>query len=267
MSNTSALSDVRCFDPHQDYSVAWKRLPHWAQAGTACFITWRTADSLPEEAITRLDQQRQELLREQQLDPSGDWKQALAKLPPTVRARIHWLLFTAWDEQLDSAAGACVLREPALCKIVMKSLKHFDNDRYVLTDAVVMPNHVHALVAFRDEGMLLTQCTSWKHYTATEINKWLRANCGVEEELSRGATELRSPVAPRLGSPQLGVPPPSGEFWQVEQFDHLVRSPEDFEKYRRYIAENPVKAGLPEGSFRYYSKASSEESQSRRACE
>jgi hypothetical protein len=24
-----------------------------------------------------------------------------------------------------------------------------------------------------------------------------------------------------------------GEFWQVEQFDHLVRSPEQFEHYRR----------------------------------
>ncbi len=270
MSNTPALSGLQCFDPKQDHTIAWKRLPHWAQAGTVCFITWRTADSLPKEVIGRLNQRRQEILREQlgstgisvagatelrrRVAPAAriptaeladtDWKQALAKLPPALRGKLHWLLFTVWGEQLDAAAGACVLRKPELSEIVMKSLLHFDNDRYVLTDAVVMPNHVHLLVAFREEDMLLTQCTSWKHYTAVQINRWLKAN------LSRGTTELRSPVVPRPGTP-----PTDGEFWQVEQFDHLVRSPEDFDKYRHYIADNPRQAGLPEGSFRYFTNS------------
>ena len=143
-----------------------------------------------------------------------------------------------------------MLREPELSQIVMNSLLHFDNDRYVLTDAVVMPNHVHVLVAFRDEDSLITQCKSWKHFTATQINRWLRAKNACEENLSRGTTELRSSVVPR---PRF-QPPPSGEFWQVEQFDHLVRSPEEFDKYRRYIAENPGNARLPAGSFRYFTK-------------
>ena len=251
MSDTP-LTGLQFFDPKQDHTIAYKRLPHWAQAGTVCFITWRTADSLPKEAIARLNLRRQELLREHQLDPSGDWKASLAKLPPAVRGRLHWSFFVAWDEQLDHAAGACVLREPELSQIVMNSLLHFDNERYVLTDAVVMPNHVHLLVAFREEDSLVTQCTSWKRFTATQINRWLRANGegASEENVSRGATDLRSSVVPR---PRF-QPPPSGEFWQVEQFDHLVRSPEDFEKYRRYIADNPGKAQLAAGSFRCFSK-------------
>ena len=252
MSEPQPLSGLQCFDPKQDYTVAWKRLPHWAQAGTVCFITWRTADSLPKEAIGRLNQQRQELLRQMQLDPNGDWKASLAKLPPAVRGQLHWSFFTAWDLELDNAAGACVLREPELSEIVMNSLLHFDNDRYVLTDAVVMPNHVHLLVAFRDEDSLITQCTSWKRFTAKEINRWLRGRAGGEKEesLGHGMTELRSSVVPR---PRFQVPP-DGEFWQVEQFDHLVRSPEDFDKYRRYIADNPAKARLRAGSFRYFMK-------------
>lgn len=249
MSNTQ-LTGVRFFDPKQDHTIAYKRLPHWAQAGTVCFITWRTADSLPKEAIARFNRQRQELLKQHQLDPNGDWKQSLAKLPSAVRGQLHWSLFTAWDEQLDRAAGACVLCESELSQIVMNSLLHFDNDRYVLTDAVVMPNHVHVLVAFRDEDSLITQCKSWKHFTATQINKWLRAKNNGEENLSRRTTELRSSVVPR---PRF-QPPPSGEFWQVEQFDHLVRSPEEFDKYRRYIAENPGNAQLPAGDFRYFTK-------------
>ena len=244
------LTGVQFFDPKQDHTIAYKRLPHWAQAGTVCFITWRTADSLPKESLARLNQQRQELLKQHQLDPNGDWKQSLAKLPPAVRGQLHWSFFTAWDEQLDHAAGACVLREPELSQIVMNSLLHFDNERYVLTDAVVMPNHVHLLVAFRDEDSLITQCTSWKRFTATQINKWLRGQNAGEENLSHGMTELRSSVVPR---PRF-QPPPSGEFWQVDQFDHLVRSPEDFDKYRCYIAENPGKARLPVGSFRCFLK-------------
>lgn len=235
MSDES-LFDLQYFDRRQEYSVVFKRLPHWAQAGTIAFITWRTADSLPKAALARLNRQRQELLRQHQLDPNADWKQELAKLPSAVGEQLHWEFFTAWDRQLDLAAGACVLREPALSKIVMNSLQRFDNERYILTDAVVMPNHVHLLAAFRDEDSLVTQCTSWKHFTATQINRSLRKNADH-------------------CNPSNGVKPPSsGEFWQVEQFDRLVRSEEDFCRYRFYVAENPRKARLAEGSFRYYTR-------------
>ena len=114
-----------------------------------------------------------------------------------------------------------MLKRPELSQLVEESLLHFDGDRYVLTDAVVMPNHVHLLAAFRDESTLLTQCTSWKRYTGRRINELLGQR---------------------------------GEFWQVEQFDHLVRSEEHFEYYRRYIADNPRKAGLALGQYRWYSK-------------
>ena len=235
MSDES-LFDLQYFDRRQEYSVVFKRLPHWAQAGTIAFITWRTADSLPKAALARLNRQRQELLRQHQLDPDADWKAALAKLPSAVGEQLHWEFFTAWDKQLDLAAGACVLREPALSKIVVNSLLHFDNQRYILTDAVVMPNHVHLLVAFRDEESLLTQCTSWKHFTATRINRWLRKNV----DLRNASNGLH--------------PPSSGEFWQIDQFDRLVRSEEDFCRYRSYVAENPQNARLAEGTFRYYTR-------------
>jgi type I restriction enzyme R subunit len=155
------------------------------------------------------------------LDPQGNWKSQLAGLPARDRGRVQWTLFAAWDEQLDRGAGACELAKPELSKIVEDSLLHFDGDRYVLTDAVVMPNHVHLLAAFRDEDTLLAQCTSWKRYTGRAIQAVFGRH---------------------------------GEFWQVEQFDHLVRSDEQFEHYRRYIATNPEKARLAPGTYRWYSK-------------
>ena len=215
------MDELQFFDPKQSYSVAWKSLPHWGQAGTVCFITWRTADSLPAAAQRQITKERAEVLRSRGLDPQRDWKPQLAKLPAAERRRVQSSLFAIWDRQLDRGAGTCVLARPALSKIVEDSLLHFDGSRYLLTDSVVMPNHVHLLAAFRDEDALLAQCESWKRYSA----------CRIQEAL--GAC---------------------GEFWQVEQFDHLVRSPEHFEHYRRYIAENPQKAGLAAGMFRWYSK-------------
>jgi putative transposase len=114
-----------------------------------------------------------------------------------------------------------LLRRPELGQIVAKSLKHFDGDRYDLTDFVVMPNHVHLLAAFRDAEQMLEQCESWKHYTATQINR----------RLSR-----------------------KGRFWQQDGFDHLVRSLEQFEYLRTYIADNPTKAKLRLGEFVHESK-------------
>jgi putative DNA methylase len=33
-------------------------------------------------------------------------------------------------------------------------------------------------------------------------------------------------------------------FWQNESHDHLVRTPAEFQRVKRYIENNPVKAGL-----------------------
>jgi putative transposase len=211
------MPELQFFDPQEDRTVVCRNLPHWMQAGTVCFITWRAADSLPAEVQQRITLERQRLLRDRGIDPDGDWKADLAKLPDVERGRVQWAWFRIWDGALDQGLGACVLADPELNKLVGDSLLHFDGDRYLVTDYVVMPTHVHLLAAFHDEDAMLKQCTSWKRYTATKINRHLNQ---------------------------------SGEFWQVEPFDHLVRSPEQFEHYRRYIKENPQRARLSEGQYR-----------------
>jgi type I restriction enzyme R subunit len=89
-----------------------------------------------------------------------------------------------------------------------------------MTDFVVMPNHVHVLVAFPDITSMLKQCTSWKMYSATQINRRMKR---------------------------------TGRFWQQDSFDHLVRSPEQFDFLRKYIRENPHKARLAANTYRHYS--------------
>jgi len=124
---------------------------------------------------------------------------------------------------LDELHGNCPLRRPELSKIVADSLHHFNHDRYELSDFVVMPNHVHLLAAFPTVEGMLQQCESWKHFTATKINKALGRR---------------------------------GHFWQQDGFDHLVRSVQQFDYFRRYIAENPKKAHLKSGEYVWYSSRS-----------
>ena len=135
----------------------------------------------------------------------------------------------------------------------MNSLQHFDGDRYLLTDAVVMPNHVHLLAGFPTEEAMLAQCTSWKHFTAVAIRRRQRERARQEEKTVPSAErrDYSSRGAPPTRQSSQYEPKP---FWQVEQFDHLVRSQEQFDYLQRYIAANPSRAKLAPGTYRHFSK-------------
>ncbi|MCC9641081.1 transposase [Rhodopirellula sp. JC740] len=111
------------------------------------------------------------------------------------------------------------MRSRTIAEIVAKSLLHFDGSRYEMGDFVIMPNHVHLLATFPTERDMRKQAASWMRFTARQINV-------------------------RLGT--------SGHFWQQEPFDHLVRSSEQYEMLRNYIADNPKKAGLTTGNFLHH---------------
>ena len=113
-----------------------------------------------------------------------------------------------------------MLRRPELRTIVGDSLADFDGDRYHTGTFAVMPNHVHLIVGLLGDTEIQSQCTSWKRFTARRINQ-------------------------TLGT--------SGRFWQEESFDHLIRSPEQFEATERYIRDNP--AHLPRDEYLLYERA------------
>ena len=216
------MSELHYFDPLAEFTIIERKLPHWSQAGVVCFITWRTQDSIPADVLERWRHERQQWLREHGINPRAhDWRQQLQKLEPKTQREFFQHFSTRWHEELDACHGACVLRRPDLAQIVADSLRKFDGDRYELTDLVVMPNHVHLLAAFPNEEAMLQQCENWKHWQATQINREIGA---------------------------------SHRFWQQDGFDHLIRSSEQFDHLRRYIADNPNKAHLPAGESIAWSK-------------
>ena len=217
------MRELHFFDPNGEVGVLERTLPHWSQSGVVCFISFRTFDSMPSSEIERFHADRRHWLRCHRIDPDfEDWRSELEELSQTEQGEFYRTFSKRWHASLDSGWGACLLARPELSKIVSDSMLFFDGNRYELTDFVVMPHHCHLLVAFEDGDQMLAQCENWKRYTARAINQMV------------GRT---------------------GKFWQQDGFDHLVRSVEQFEHFRRYIANNPVKANLSQTSFHHYTKA------------
>jgi putative transposase len=208
------------FDPTQEIYVHYRRLPHWEQPGVMSFITWRTIDSIPAATLRRWRVERAGWLRRHGIDPRCEnWRELLRMLPRAHRQEYHQHFTDRWMQKLDECLGACVLKQPELSQVVADSLLHFDGQQYVVSDFVVMPNHVHVLAQFPQPGQVKRLCRAWKHFTALQINNRLQT---------------------------------SGRFWQVESFDHLVRSAEQFDYLRDYIASNGPTAGLKPGEYRHY---------------
>lgn len=206
------------FDPKAEFLIHENCRPHWSQAGTVVFITFRAHDAIPREVLLCWEREKQEWLRLRGEIADEHWSKILPRLSEVQRAEFQKYFGQCRETFLDSCHGRCLLRRPDLAKIVADSLLHFDGSRYRLGDFVVMPNHVHLLAVFASPDSLVKQCDSWLHYTATQINR------AIGER---------------------------GKFWQPEPFDHLVRSPEQYEHLRKYIADNPSKARLTPGEYIY----------------
>lgn len=216
------MSELQFFNSRADFSAIERRLPHWAQAGTVCFITWRTNDSLPKEVVERWRHQRFQWLRQHGINPrAADCRAKLGQLDPRLQQQFYSHFSARWHDELDACHGGCVLKDSANSKIVADSLLYANGELYELTDFIVMPNHVHLLGTYFHEAAMLQQCESWKHYTARQIHRHI------------GGT---------------------GRFWQQDGFDYLVRSEDQFNHYRLYVADNPSKACLPEGQYLHWTK-------------
>ena len=137
------------------------------------------------------------------------------------RASVNWTwalrmeIERQLDRALDQHHGASFMRDSRVAEIVATAITHFDGDRYELKAWCVMPNHVH--VVMRPFGNTLSSIIhSWKSWSATRAN----------EVLGR-----------------------TGEFWQREYFDRVVRDDDDLRDTVEYVLNNPHKAGLKDWRF------------------
>ena len=127
--------------------------------------------------------------------------------------RLEQRLIGEREACLDKAFGSCTLRHPEEGGLVFDSLLHFEGDRYDTYACCVMPNHAHTVFRPLGAWTLSKIVQSWKGFTAHELVKLLGT---------------------------------SGQFWQHESFDHMIRSRADLDRFMRYVVANPKKGGLGE---------------------
>jgi REP element-mobilizing transposase RayT len=126
------------------------------------FVTWRLADSLPEEIVGKILRQRKEWME----DHPTPWDEVALK-------EYNRLFTLRLEGVLDDCHGSCCLREKGIGKVVAAALHHFDGERYFLDRYVIMPNHVHVLFSLAGNAKMEDVLHSWQRFTAREINKLL----------------------------------------------------------------------------------------------
>jgi len=117
-------------------------LPHRDAIGLLQAVTFRLADSLPQEKLARLEEE-------------------LRELPETLRGAERRQRIEQW---LDAGMGCCALRHPEMASQMRAALQHFDGQRYRLIAWCIMPNHVHILMKTFAPIARIVQ--GWKSVTA-----------------------------------------------------------------------------------------------------
>jgi REP element-mobilizing transposase RayT len=189
-------------------------LPHWTRDAAWYAVTFRLWDSLPPHVIESWLFERKNIVK-----TAEQMKRPLSK---HEEDRLRHLYSEKVERYLDAGFGSCYMKDKRIAGVVSQALLHFEDQRYNLAAWCVMPNHAHAVVQ-PFAGMANTGGTpvprselpeilhSWKSFTAKEANRVLGR---------------------------------SGEFWQAEYYDHLIRDKADFFHAVNYVLDNPIKAGL-----------------------
>ena len=189
-------------------------LPHWTRDAAWYAVTFRLWDSLPQHVIESWLFERNNIVK-----TAPHMKRTLSALE---EQRLAHLYSEKVERYLDAGHGCCFMRDDRVAELVQSAVLHFDGTRYSLAAWCVMPNHVHVVVkpfaALKNRAEAAVPCPelpdilhSWKSFTSKEANKLLRR---------------------------------SGDFWQAEYYDHLIRDRADFRHAVRYVLNNPINAGL-----------------------
>ncbi len=181
-------------------------LPHCDRFGLLQSITFRLADSLPQQKLQELDEKLEKMER----NAEGKNAELGLRAPREVEKRKQI------EKWLDAGMGCCALGQPQMAAMMQDTLLKFDMEKYRLLAWCIMPNHLHVLIEPRLP--LSSIVRSWKSFTG----RWAMKN---HAELG-----LRVPRAHR--------------FWMPDYWDRYIRDEKHLRSAIYYIHNNPVKAGL-----------------------
>lgn len=118
-------------------TITRRNLPHWYVPGTAHFVTYRLADTIPPSRLKEWRDRRERLkLCGPQTGPAAQ----------QLRHKLHKQFFAAYDDYLDTQSARRWLADPRIATVIRDNLYHHNGVKYELLAWCVMPNHVHVLL-------------------------------------------------------------------------------------------------------------------------
>jgi len=200
-----------------DFFFYRRNLPHFISNGGIYFVTFRLAGTIPLSVLEQFKRDNKTAI----LRAQGHASQIAAI---QLEKKQKGMLFRLIEDHLDYCKhGERLFAQDDLAEIVMSGIKKRDGTMYRLFASTIMPNHVHMVLCLNEQE---SHPSSGKHDLGYRL-------ANVIGSLKKRTSSI---INCRLGR--------SGQLWQYETFDHLVRNAEELERIVRYVLYNPVKAGL-----------------------
>lgn len=162
--------------------------------------------------------EKQELWRQERMAIINPALNPFRQLTNDEMKRLQYLYSERIEKYLDAGYGECLLKNPEFAQILKDSLYFYNDIKYVLHSWCIMPNHVHVAFNLIDDNSLSKVLFGWKSFTAHKINKILAR---------------------------------TGQLWQRDCYNHIIRSKDEYYVQMRYIWQNPDKAGLAQWPWRW----------------
>jgi REP element-mobilizing transposase RayT len=138
------------------------------------------------------------------------------------------------------------LKDDAVAGIVKEAIDYRDKKDYDLISYCIMPNHVHMVftpiidisVERSDTSLNKTETTVKRIADSQDVERSdtsLYIATKILQDLKAFTAREANKILNR-----------TGQFWQHESYDHVVRNYHELKRIVNYVIFNPIKAGLVE---------------------
>jgi len=224
-----------------EFKTYYKRhLPHHQPLGYTYFITFRLAGSLPNSIIQKLIAERESNLKE--IAAIKNLKEKSEKYHAYQTA-----YFERFDSFLDTYHyGQYWLGQESIATIVKEAFHFYDTKAYDLLCYCIMSNHVHLVITpivdrISDSILSVGRISDpTKETTLVAESKNSPPVADSTYIVTKILQDLKRYTAGKCNK----ILNRTGNFWQYESYDHIVRDENDLIRIINYTLNNPVKIGL-----------------------
>jgi putative transposase len=127
-----------------------------------------------------------------------------------------------------------------IAKNEFNEMRHY-NERAILDEWVIMPNHVHFIITLREYGAPVEKIHEFSlpippPPTEIDIKQYRRLRRKMLIPMIAGKFQQQT-------SKQINIlrNTPGAKTWQPNYYDHVIRDEQEYERIRQYIINNPAK--------------------------